>query len=123
MISRVRDKPRPVPSPIGLVVKPAAKIRFRTSGGIPEPVSAMEISTESPSSRGAHGDRPIPSNSLGGVHDQVQKGLVHQARITLDFGQVSEVRDHRHPAAKHAAAQFQGVQKVSWRSLFGDRSH
>ena len=49
---------------MGLVVKPAAKIRFRASSGIPEPVSAIEISTKSPSLPGAHRDRAVALDRL-----------------------------------------------------------
>ncbi len=42
------DRPRPVPSPGPLVVKNGSKIRSRTAGSIPAPVSVTESSTYSP---------------------------------------------------------------------------
>ena len=44
-------RPSPVPSPIGLVVKNGSNTREATSGSIPVPVSASEITTYSPGSR------------------------------------------------------------------------
>src|SRR4029077_3168269 len=48
MMSCVIDRPRPVPSPAGLVVKNGLNIFSRTSGGIPVPLSRMQISTVVP---------------------------------------------------------------------------
>src|SRR5688572_13011773 len=50
-ILRTMSRPRPVPSPAGLVVKKASKMRSRTSSGMPQPVSATDTSTSSPSRR------------------------------------------------------------------------
>ena len=42
------ERPRPVPSPAGLVVKKGLNIFSFTSGGIPVPLSRILISTRSP---------------------------------------------------------------------------
>lgn len=44
----VIERPSPVPSPVGLVVKKGLNIFSRTSGGIPLPLSRIRISTVSP---------------------------------------------------------------------------
>ena len=57
------DRPRPVPSPAGLVVKKGLNIFSRTSGGMPVPLSRMRISTRSPRLRVAAtraGSKPSP---------------------------------------------------------------
>src|SRR5262249_2001175 len=45
MMSWVMDRPRPVPSPAGLVVKKGLNIFSLTSGGMPGPLSRILIST------------------------------------------------------------------------------
>ena len=42
------ERPSPVPLPISLVVKNGSKIFWRTSGGMPSPVSVTSIITWSP---------------------------------------------------------------------------
>ena len=42
------DRPSPVPWPVGLVVKNGLKMRSRTSGGMPLPLSRIRTSTVSP---------------------------------------------------------------------------
>src|SRR5262249_61758544 len=49
-MSWLSERPSPVPSPAGLVVKNGLKIRSLISGGIPVPLSRMRISTLSPRS-------------------------------------------------------------------------
>ena len=51
MMSKLSDRPRPVPSPAGLVVKNGSKIFARTASGMPVPLSRTRISTRSPSAR------------------------------------------------------------------------
>src|SRR5271169_455859 len=46
-MSKLSDRPRPVPSPAGLVVKNGSKILARISPGIPVPLSRTRISTRS----------------------------------------------------------------------------
>src|SRR6185312_11950879 len=48
MMSWLIERPRPVPSPAGLVVKNGLKILSFKSGGMPVPLSRMLISTLSP---------------------------------------------------------------------------
>ena len=48
MMSWLSERPRPVPSPAGLVVKNGLNIFSFTSGGMPVPLSRMRISTLSP---------------------------------------------------------------------------
>src|SRR5258708_1628021 len=48
MMSWLIERPRPVPSPAGLVVKNGLNIFSLTSFGIPAPLSRMRISTLSP---------------------------------------------------------------------------
>src|SRR5689334_23669219 len=48
MTSWLIDRPRPVPSPAGLVVKKGLNIFSFTSGGMPMPLSRTLISTRSP---------------------------------------------------------------------------
>src|SRR5215472_748425 len=48
MMSWLIERPRPVPSPAGLVVKNGLNIFSFTSGGIPVPLSRIPISTRSP---------------------------------------------------------------------------
>src|SRR5262249_55728521 len=48
MMSWLIDRPSPVPSPAGLVVKKGLNIFSRTTGGIPVPLSRIRISTRSP---------------------------------------------------------------------------
>ncbi len=48
MMSWLSDRPRPVPSPAGLVVKNGLNIFSFTSGGMPVPLSRILISTLSP---------------------------------------------------------------------------
>jgi hypothetical protein len=48
-IPRQIDRPRPVPTPIALVVKNDSKMRSRLAGSIPEPVSSISSVTSSPS--------------------------------------------------------------------------
>src|SRR6516162_4037832 len=50
MMSWVMDRPRPVPSPAGFVVKKGLNILSLTSGGMPVPLSRILISTQSPRS-------------------------------------------------------------------------
>src|SRR6516162_5259338 len=50
MISCVIDRPSPVPSPVGLVVKKGLNIFALTSGEMPVPLSRIRISTVSPRS-------------------------------------------------------------------------
>src|SRR5262245_25810058 len=47
-MSWLMDRPSPVPSPAGLVVKNGLNIFSFTSGGIPVPLSRIRISTQSP---------------------------------------------------------------------------
>ncbi len=49
------DRPRPVPTPAGLVVKKGLKMRWRTSGLMPGPLSSTSITTW-PRRAGRHGD-------------------------------------------------------------------
>src|SRR6186997_2141174 len=51
MMSWLRERPRPVPSPAGFVVKNGSNILARTLSGIPLPLSRTRISTLSPRSR------------------------------------------------------------------------
>jgi hypothetical protein len=46
MMSRLMGRPRPVPSPTGLVVKKGSKMRSRFSGAIPQPLSCSIRSAE-----------------------------------------------------------------------------
>ena len=62
-------------------------------GGIPEPVSAIAISTESPSSRVLTVIVPHP-DGLRRVHDEIQEHLVQQTRIAFDFRQIGEFCDY-----------------------------
>jgi hypothetical protein len=48
MMSWLMERPRPVPSPVGLVVKNGLKIFSFTSGAMPVPLSRIRISTRSP---------------------------------------------------------------------------
>ena len=48
MMSWLIERPRPVPSPVGLVVKNGLNIFSFTSGVIPVPLSRILISTRSP---------------------------------------------------------------------------
>src|SRR4029453_6251147 len=48
MISWLMERPSPVPSPAGFVVKNGLNILSFTSGGMPVPLSRMRISTRSP---------------------------------------------------------------------------
>src|SRR6516164_1256648 len=48
MMSWVMERPRPVPSPAGFVVKKGLNILSLTSGGMPVPLSRIVISTRSP---------------------------------------------------------------------------
>src|SRR5689334_16358345 len=48
MMSWLIDRPSPVPSPAGLVVKKGLNIFSFTSGGMPVPLSRMRISTLGP---------------------------------------------------------------------------
>ena len=48
IMSWLMERPRPVPSPVGLVVKNGLNIFSFTSGGIPVPLSRILISTRSP---------------------------------------------------------------------------
>ena len=48
MMSWLMERPRPVPSPVGLVVKNGLNIFSFTSGVIPVPLSRILISTRSP---------------------------------------------------------------------------
>src|SRR5215813_12775326 len=50
-MSQAIDRPRPVPSPVGLVVKNGWKSLSRNSGGIPVPLSCTRTSTSLPRSR------------------------------------------------------------------------
>src|SRR5277367_4543682 len=50
-MSKLKDRPRPVPSPAGLVVKNGSKIFALTSLGIPVPLSRTRISTRSERAR------------------------------------------------------------------------
>src|SRR5215468_11186393 len=45
MILRLMSRPKPVPCPIGFVVKNGSKIRGRTSSGIPELLSTIRTTT------------------------------------------------------------------------------
>jgi hypothetical protein len=47
-MSCVMDRPRPVPTPAGFVVKKGLNIFSFTSGGMPTPLSRIVISTLSP---------------------------------------------------------------------------
>src|SRR5262249_51243248 len=47
-MSQLIERPRPVPSPVGLVVKNGWKSLSRNSGGIPVPLSLTRISTAPP---------------------------------------------------------------------------
>src|SRR5215471_20605899 len=48
IMSWLIDRPSPVPSPAGFVVKNGLNIFSFTSGGMPEPLSRTRISTRSP---------------------------------------------------------------------------
>src|SRR5262245_25278347 len=48
MVSWLMERPSPVPSPAGFVVKNGLNIFSFTSGGMPEPLSRIVISTRSP---------------------------------------------------------------------------
>src|SRR5215472_5919364 len=50
-MSQLIERPKPVPSPVGLVVKNGWKSLSRVSGGIPVPLSRTRTSTASPRSR------------------------------------------------------------------------
>jgi hypothetical protein len=50
-MSQLIERPRPVPSPVGLVVKKGWNSLSRNSGAIPMPLSRMRISAASPKSR------------------------------------------------------------------------
>src|SRR5262249_1875147 len=67
MMSWLMDRPSPVPSPAGLVVKNGLKILSLTSAGMPMPLSRMLISTRSPRLRVTAvslGSKPSPTSSL-----------------------------------------------------------
>ena len=51
MMLRHSDRPSPVPSPAGFVVKNGSKMRERISGGMPRPVSAISTRTRPPAWR------------------------------------------------------------------------
>src|SRR5262245_41882863 len=51
MMSWLMDRPSPVPSPAGFVVKNGLNIFSFTSGGMPVPLSRTRISTRSPRPR------------------------------------------------------------------------
>ena len=82
MMSWLIDRPSPVPSPAGLVVKKGLNIFSFTSGGMPVPLSRMRISTELPrscvvaSSVGSKPPRrspPCAGRGIEAVRDQVEQ--------------------------------------------------
>src|ERR1051326_2565085 len=73
MISREMERPRPVPSPTGLVVKPASKACAWVSEDIPRPVSEIETWTISPSIRVRTVIRPSPSIACPALTSRFKK--------------------------------------------------
>src|ERR1700677_1196920 len=67
MMSWLMDRPNPVPSPAGFVVKNGLNIFSFTSAGIPVPLSRMRISTLSPRffvAAVSGGSKPSPASAL-----------------------------------------------------------
>src|SRR6516165_3051069 len=86
------DRPRPVP--VSLVMKKGPKMRRRTSGGIPSPVSATWTTAPSP----AGAVRRVSSAPLGHgvdrVQDQVDEHLAQLRPPRLNDGNRQEVGAH-----------------------------
>jgi hypothetical protein len=82
-ISQLIDKPSPVPSPVGLVVKNGWNSLSRNSGAIPMPLSRTRISTASPKSR-------VATFSFGlKLGSPVSRQRLHGGTIAVD-SKVSE---------------------------------
>ena len=58
---KLTSRPSPVPCPTGLVVKNGSKIRLRTSGAMPGPVSSISTTAQSSSRRVRIVNVPDPS--------------------------------------------------------------
>ena len=81
----------PIPIPSDLVVKSGANIRSRSCALIPEPVSATDTVTRSPSGR-LDSDRQdsrlvLRRHRVDGIHDQVEKHLLQLDAISPDCRQ------------------------------------
>ena len=78
-------RPRPVPTPRGLVVKNESKMRVMISGGMPGPLSCTVTTTSPPSSKLLTDDHVALDarlvERLRGVHDQVQEYLPEARRV------------------------------------------
>src|SRR5215813_3131662 len=95
-MSQLIESPRPVPSPVGLVVKNGWNSLSLIAAGMPVPLSRTRISTASPRSRVATfktGRKPSPpaakrAKAAGGdvkpVAEKVQEHPRHVLRHQLD---------------------------------------
>ena len=112
-MSRQTDSPRPVPpspeasGPV-LVVKNGSKIRRRSAGAIPTPVSATLSSASRPEASGdAEPDRPPLGHRLAGVDDQVQKHLLDLRGIDAGVGAADRLEVEADPAPREVLAHQQ----------------
>ena len=88
-------RPRPVPLPTSLVVKKGSKTRSRTSGGIPQPLSATDNLTYDPGTAPGHGSlvqNDVPRldlehaairHGIAPIQGQVEEGGLQQRRIDV----------------------------------------
>ena len=96
-IDRAMASPCPVPRPTAFVVKKGSKIFSRFSGAMPQPLSAMATSTNSPARSRADGDAAVVRilagvlDRMGRIHDEVQKHLVELADVAHHRRQLAEV--------------------------------
>ena len=88
---RAMSRPRPVPSPMSLVVKNGSKMRPATSAGMPGPSSMTRTTTVSPA-RAGFDPHVAARRGVDGVVDQVRPHLVQLAAVALDGGQVARRR-------------------------------
>src|SRR5215469_12745605 len=91
------DRPRPVPSPAGFVVKNGLNILSLTSGGMPVPLSRILISTRSPRFLVEAVSRLIaiatflfftPGRRIEAVGDQIQESPRDLLREYVDLASV-----------------------------------
>ena len=61
------ERPNPVPTPTGLVVKNGSKMRGRTSSGMPTPVSEISTATRPPSSMDVASRTSLRSGAFPGM--------------------------------------------------------
>ena len=113
-MSRQTERPRPVPprpessGPV-LVVKKGSKIRRRSAGAIPTPVSATLTSASAGARlvRDPDLDRPAARHRLAGVDEQVQEHLLDLRGVDPGMGAAGDLEVELDPVPRQVLAHQQ----------------